>query len=380
MKKLLLVFFVAAFLIATPALQVVADTYGDLEQEINDLKSKIDAAQTKERTLNSEITAMDNTIKLTTLQITETEQKIVDLGEEIDKLTVKITSLEVALSRMSELLINRIVTAYKVNRVSYVTVLFQANGLTDFLNRAKYIQLAQEHDRQMMTSVQMTKVDFSEQKQLREVKKAQQEDLKFQLEVQKNKLNEQKKTKQALLTQTRNDETTYQKLLQQALAEKQALEAAIVSGVQVGPVKKGDPIALVGNTGYPACSTGAHLHFEVHKNDTWVNPSDYLKSKTVKDDQNGGSWTVGSGDWEWPLEGDIRVTQHYGSTPYSWRYAYSGGIHTGFDMVSDSSSVIRAPKDGTLYTSSQNCGGSSIIKIKYIDHGDGVMSFYLHVQ
>ena len=323
---------------------------------------------------------MDNTIKLTTLQITETEQKIVDLGEEIDKLTVKITSLEVALSRMSELLINRIVTAYKVNRVSYVTVLFQANGLTDFLNRAKYIQLAQEHDRQMMTSVQMTKVDFSEQKQLREVKKAQQEDLKFQLEVQKNKLNEQKKTKQALLTQTRNDETTYQKLLQQALAEKQALEAAIVSGVQVGPVKKGDPIALVGNTGYPACSTGAHLHFEVHKNDTWVNPSDYLKSKTVKDDQNGGSWTVGSGDWEWPLEGDIRVTQHYGSTPYSWRYAYSGGIHTGFDMVSDSSSVIRAPKDGTLYTSSQNCGGSSIIKIKYIDHGDGVMSFYLHVQ
>ena len=380
MKKLLLVFFVVAFLIATPALQVVADTYGDLEHEINDLKAKIDVAQTKERTLNSEITAMDNTIKLTTLQITETEQKIVDLGEEIDKLTVKITSLEVALSRMSELLINRIVTAYKLNRVSYVTVLFQANGLTDFLNRAKYIQLAQEHDRQMMTSVQMTKVDFSEQKQLREVKKAQQEDLKFQLEVQKNKLNEQKKTKQALLTQTRNDETTYQKLLQQALAEKQALEAAIVSGVQVGPVKKGDPIALVGNTGYPACSTGAHLHFEVHKNDTWVNPSDYLKSKTVKDDQNGGSWTVGSGDWEWPLEGDIRVTQHYGSTPYSWRYAYSGGIHTGFDMVSDSSSVIRAPKDGTLYTSSQNCGGSSIIKIKYIDHGDGVMSFYLHVQ
>jgi hypothetical protein len=44
------------------------------------------------------------------------------------------------------------------------------------------------------------------------------------------------------------------------------------------------------------------------------------------------------------------------------------------------SAVIRAPSDGVLFSSSQNCGSSSIIKIKYIDHGDGVMSFYLHVQ
>ncbi|MEK7165357.1 MAG: hypothetical protein AAB874_00935, partial [Patescibacteria group bacterium] len=79
-------------------------------------------------------------------------------------------------------------------------------------------------------------------------------------------------------------------------------------------------------------------------------------------------------------EGDVLITQLYGHTPYSYRYKYSGEIHTGFDMYSNSSLVIRAPKDGTLFAAEQNCGGSSVIKIKYIEHDDGVVSFYLHVQ
>ena len=100
----------------------------------------------------------------------------------------------------------------------------------------------------------------------------------------------------------------------------------------------------------------------------------------VQDNYSGVNWTVGSGSWDWPLQDIVRLTQHFGKTPYSWQYGYSGGIHTGFDMVSTSSDVIRAPADGTLYSSSQTCGGSSIIKIKYIDHGDSTISFYLHVQ
>jgi murein DD-endopeptidase MepM/ murein hydrolase activator NlpD len=168
--------------------------------------------------------------------------------------------------------------------------------------------------------------------------------------------------------------------LAQALAERQAIETALVDGLKIGPVKAGDPIALMGNSGYPGCSTGAHLHFEIRKNNSWVDPSIYLSNKTVIDDQNGGTWNVGSGNWSWPLSDTVRITQHFGKTPYSWRYAYSGGIHTGFDMVSDNGVVIRAPKDGTLYSSSESCGSSSTIKIKYIDHGDGLVSFYLHVQ
>ena len=215
---------------------------------------------------------------------------------------------------------------------------------------------------------------------MREQKKTEQEKLKRQLENESRELARQKKEKQVLLTETRSSEAVYQSLLAQALAEKQALDRAIIEGVKIGTVSKGDPIALVGNTGWPAYSTGDHLHFEVRKNNSWVDPASYLSSKTIYDEQTQSNWTVGAGNWDWPLQDPIRLTQRFGHTPWSYRYNYSGGIHTGFDMLSSNNKVIRAPSGGTLFSSSQSCGSASIIKIKYIEHGDGIVSFYLHVQ
>jgi len=200
---------------------------------------------------------------------------------------------------------------------------------------------------------------------------------------QKNQLDYLITQKAIILKDTQNDNARYKQLLQQALFEYQAVQQAIATGSKIGPVKKGDPIALIGNSGYPGCSTGAHLHFEVQQDKSWVNAENYLTTKTVPvsvSDTSTENISIGSGSWDWPLSDPINVTQRYGTTHWSWRYKYSGGIHTGIDMVSNGSAVIRAPADGTLYSSSQSCGGSSNINIKYIDHGNGLVSYYLHVQ
>ncbi len=377
MKRLCLGLLLILFLLPLPSVQAVE---GDVNQTIEELTRKITQLQQEENTLSKQISLLDSQISLTTLRISTIRAAVSKLTAEIDELAGEIERLEGLLTRRTELVLRRIPESYKRKSTSTFGMLFLSSSFSDFVARVKYISTIQEHDAALLFQLKATQNNFEERKGLREEKKLAQEKLKKQLEQESSSLARQKKEKQVLLDQTKNSETVYQKLLAQALAEKQALDRALIESVKIGPVKKGDPIAIVGNSGYPGCSTGAHLHFEVRKGGTWVDPGGYLSSKRLRDDQNGGEVTLGNGSWDWPLEDTIRLTQHFGKTPYSWRYQYSGGVHTGYDMVSTGSNIIRASRDGDLYSSSQPCGSGSIIKIKYIDHGDGVLSFYLHVQ
>ena len=371
-KKSFLIFLITFFV---GLIFFVKNTNAQSCQDISNINERIDCYQkeltklsSQSKTLSNQIAQFDAQIRLTTLKIASTEEKIALLSGRIDRLEVSLDTLSLAFS-------SRVVETYKMARFEDpVLVLISSPDLKEAVTRFFYLKRIQDADRDLLERLQKTQTDYK-------VEKTDQEELQNELEKQKIDLNKQKASKNALLSQTKNNEKSYQQLLAQAYAEKAAIEAALVSGTKVGPVKRGDPIALVGNTGYPGCSTGKHLHFEVRRNNSWFDPASQLQSKSVQNDQNGGSMTgVGSGSWPWPIDDTIRITQFYGNTPYSWRYTYSGGIHTGIDMISTSSDVIRAPDDGQMYKSSQLCGGSSVINIVYIEHTDGLISFYLHVQ
>ena len=342
---------------------------GDVNQRINCYQEELTKLTNQSKTLSNQIAQFDAQIKLTTLKISQTEEKITQLGGRINLLEGSLDSLSKAFSeRASE--------TYRMARAmdSFLVVIL-SEDLQDAYSKYHYLQKIQESDRNLLERLQSAQTTYQTQK-------TEQEKLQEELQKQKTNLNNQKKAKSDLLKQTNSDEKKYQQLLAQAFAEKAAIEKALISGVKVGPVKRGDPIALVGNTGYPGCSSGKHLHFEIRKDNNWVDPASYLQSKSVKDEQNGNGQnmvSLGSGSWPWPIQDTIRLTQFFGRTPFSWQYKYSGEVHTGLDMVSTGSDVIKAPADGDLFKSSQACG-SSIINIVYIDHGDGIISFYLHVQ
>ncbi len=387
MKKLFLFLFLFLFLIFPHSTRAYSceDYSSNLSSDalgaiISDCSSKIQNAKDKANTLNQEITLMNDRIKLTSLKIIQTQNQIKSLEQEIASLSGKIVRLDTSLDSLSEVLLSRVAETYKQGKIDKFTLFLSSRNISDFMANYRYLQKVQIHDRELLLTMEQTRTSYDEQKQLKEKAQADLEKLEKQLLEQKKQLDSQIVVRKKMLEETRQDENKYRQLLTQAYAEKAAIEKALVSGVKVGPVKRGDPIALVGNSGYPGCSTGKHLHFEIWKNNSWVDPGPYLSSKSVKDEQdNKGNINVGSGSWPWPIEDTVRLTQFYGQTPYSWKYKYSGGIHTGYDMVSTSSDVIRAPADGNLFKSSQMCGSSSI-NIVYIEHGDNVISFYLHVQ
>lgn len=336
-----------------------AQTTTELESKIADLEKKVATMQSQAKTLANQIAAYDSQIQLTTLKITQTE-------EQITTLTAKINLLEKKLQDRSRVLERQIIQIYKRGGIDTLQIFFSSTNVADLLSRFKYQQIIQHQNRQFLHESQLVQSNYAEQKDLIEQSRK-------KLESQRTVLSSLRTDRDNLLKQTKNSEALYQKQLEQARLELEAIQRALASATREGPVKAGDPIALVGNSGYPDCSTGKHLHFEVRQGESWVNAEAYLKPITDK-------WGlgIGSGSWDWPLRGTIEITQRYGKTPYSYRYAYSGGIHTGIDIVS-TDDVIRAVADGTLYSSTQKCGNSAL-NVKYIDHGSGVKTVYLHVR
>jgi peptidoglycan hydrolase CwlO-like protein len=359
-----------------------SDKLDEISKEIEELENKLKEVQNREKTLQSQLTYMDSQISLTTLKIGESENEIELLEDQIASLSGKIVRLEASLTDISEVLLNRIVATYKSKAVSPIYYLVSSQDFNEFFTRSKYIQVAQAHDKKLMYSVQSTKSSFQKQKDLREVKKDRLVVLQQQLSLQKQELDKQKSEKTYLLGVTRQDEKRYQQLIAAARSEQAAIEGAIRQALALlkdgSPVNQGEQIALIGNSGAPSCSTGAHLHFEIRKGESVHNPSDYLKGNSIEwNNQPDGEFGFG-GDWDWPIDSP-RITQGYGMTYWARTGFYGGRPHTGIDMTSNSSSVIRAPKGGTLYKGTISCKGSPMNFVA-IEHEDDLTSWYWHVK
>jgi len=395
-KALLVITFLGLLLTSHPTLAETSDEvkYNDLTKKIQELEAKIATLKTQEKTLTSQLDYLDSQMTLTQAKIGQAQENIIRkekelmlIGQDIESLKTRINRLSEAVDRQKEAFEERLAAQYKRTSTTPVFELFLgSHSFSDVVTEIKYLKVAEIHDQELITQMVNTKQSYKDQTDLLEEKKAEAETVKAQLETEKARLTtlqddlvEQSKEKEALLKDTQNDEAKYQDLLAKAKAEFAAIASAF-SGADfttAKDVKAGDVITVMGNSGYPSCSTGAHLHFEVHKNGSLANAEDYLENQTLVNYNDGNpTISIGSGDWPWPMKSPI-ITQRFGKTPYSYRYP--GGLHTGIDIVSQESYLIYAPADGKMIKKSGTCG-SSTYNYVLIRHADGVDSLYLHVQ
>ncbi len=193
------------------------------EEECNKLikeyESKLGSIREQKNTLSSQIQFADTQIYLTALRIQDAEAKVKKTGEEIENISGKIDGLNESLSHVSKLLIEKIAEGYKRRDVPFLSVIVDSDKASILANRLKYAKTVEENDRRLAFQVQQAKLNFQQQKELREKKKEQLAQLTIVLEDQKKALDVQKGQKQKLLADTQNDEATYQRLLAQAQAQ-----------------------------------------------------------------------------------------------------------------------------------------------------------------
>lgn len=331
---------------------------------------QVDLLSSQAKTLSNQIAQYNAQINLTQLKIAETESKIAMLGGRIDQLETSLDSLTTAFS-------SRAVETYKLSRFENNFVyIFSASDVNDAVSRFHYLQKIQQEDTDLMEKLQTAQTVYKGQKN-------DQETLQVQLKSQKDQLDQQKADKANLLAVTQNNENIFAKLRDEAAAELAAV-AGLGQETFIRDVNAGDVIGNIISSA-SGCSSGRHLHFEVHQGDSLADPNNYLSAVSFgysyDQSQYGYFGTINPhGGWLWPISDPIIINQGFGSHGFAATF-YPNGIHTGIDIDSGSSTQVKAVHSGKLYGGSYQCGGSYPGNLLYakVDNGDGTTVWYLHM-
>lgn len=251
--KLVFLFFVITFLATTSfvyAAENCEDKFkcdekpeeeyeGCLNEKISCLENNLSETKEKKTTLENAISIINGNINIQQVKISQTKNEISQLEAEITELDNRISGLSISLDRLSTLLVERIRTQYKREQVNPLSFVASSKSLANFVSQFRYLRLAGQQTAQAMQKADSQKAIYDTQKELKELKQAEVETKRSELQSEQNVLVGQRQEQQNLLSVTKNDEEKFQQLLKEAQEQIDAIRryttskggASILSGL-----------------------------------------------------------------------------------------------------------------------------------------------------
>ncbi|HVX92786.1 MAG TPA: hypothetical protein VHA74_01595 [Candidatus Dojkabacteria bacterium] len=378
----------------------------NLQKEKSSISSKLSAEQYNQLSLQQKISYLNGQIKDTQNQINDLEIQIETNNVKVRILNADITDKENSVNTLAQevqtldsSMKKRISLSYQYSFITPIEIILENNNFDTLLRRLKYLAESRKKDKDLLAQMAETKGKLQNEKDELESKKAQVdqklteiEAQKTELFAQKTSLDKQKSERSGLLAISQQKESDYQKSLANLKKQEDIITAKISQLIfnlfQSGqlpantPVNRGD---IIGFEGHSGLAYGAHLHFELRKNGSIINP------------YAGGyfTWPNGNGSKKFPMSG-ASITQF----PHSNSYAidmvsmsmgnqsgdkyYTNGVHcsygsvpAGYYNMRGEGAPLYAIADGKVSNVFTDvCGGRAVI----VDYGGGLTALYLHLR
>lgn len=210
---------------------------------IESLESQTSALENELAGINQDILDLSN-------QISDTEMQIEILNSSIDKTQDDLLDAEEKENKQYEDMKTRIKYMYENGNASLLEMLFSAKNMTDFLNKADFIENLSDYDRQALTQLQDIHQEIADQKEDLENQQASMQSLSEQLKSKQTEL-------QAKAVATSTDLDTVNAKLKKAKEEEAArlAEEARQRAAAEAAAKK-DNAGQVDGTGGGTITTG----------------------------------------------------------------------------------------------------------------------------
>ena len=178
MNKRLLCVLLAAVLTFGSGFNVLATTVTEVQQQqtqtknkLNEVNNSIAAIEKKQKEVQSQLSNLNQelvdailTLELLEADLERKEEEIADAQAEFDRLK----TLEEEQYGAMKL---RIQYMYEKGNTSYITMLLESKSISEFLNRADFVQEVYDYDDEKLTEFQETQSKVAEQKEVLEEEK-----------------------------------------------------------------------------------------------------------------------------------------------------------------------------------------------------------------
>lgn len=357
-----------------------------LERRSADLGAQLDVARAELAAVTAEYERVKGLLAQVRDQVVEIEARIAELRAQIAALDEELTAVAVDIARRSDdlddreaLLQDHLRTAYERSQTSILEILLSADSLDEATKEVGYLMSVSDQDQVLAEDIRAIRAELQTRREtLREGRRA----LADARSVARDE--------EARLKARRDELTALEAELAElkvAADQKRAEQEAALNASLAAEDDVEQKIADNERAAQAAADLAAQLQRQA---DAYVAAIEEAKRIAREEaarraaEEAARNATSAYG-FRWP-ERSFRVTQEWGPTtfalepPYTYRGTYYPNFHTGIDFANGCGTPIYAAGPGVVVASGQPLmpwdSGFGVV----VDHGDGIQTWYWHMQ